>query len=146
MPDFLGGLYYPLASALTASFNVTTAVQHNVDSRHLGGIQVTEEQLSSILLLTPTTQSGYATPTVGVHHDWHSRATSPEIPDPDSASNSLAASISSMNISSLHSSSSDDDDEKVLSDAEKTPKCIGVIVEWKPGSIWNTHPYHQHAE
>jgi hypothetical protein len=34
----------------------------------------------------------------------------------------------------------------VLSDAEKTPKCLGVIVEWKPGSIWNTYPYHQHAE
>ena len=48
MPDFLGGFYYPLASALTATFNVTIAVQHNVDSRHLGGIQVTEEQLSSV--------------------------------------------------------------------------------------------------
>jgi hypothetical protein len=56
MPDFLGGLYYALASALTAFFNVTTVVQHDVDSRYLGGIQVTEEQLSGILLLTPTTQ------------------------------------------------------------------------------------------
>lgn len=23
--------------------------------------------------------------------------------------------------------------------------CSGLIVQWKPGSIWSTYPYHQHA-
>ena len=24
-------------------------------------------------------------------------------------------------------------------------KCPGIFVEWEPGSVWDTYPYHQHG-
>ena len=25
-------------------------------------------------------------------------------------------------------------------------ECKGVLVKWKPGSVWDTYPYHQHED
>ena len=138
--------YIMIASALTAFFNGTIIVS-NVDSTLLSGIS--EESLSSSSsIMTPTAESGLTTPTGGAYP----RATSPDHGSvySDKETESLAASIASMNLSSLYLSQSEDgdgssDEEKSFNE-EKTPKCRGVTVDWKPGSIWNTYPYHQHTE
>jgi hypothetical protein len=145
-----------LASVLqVTTSSVSLSLTTPVHSRNTTG----SEDFSGSSVLTPIAQSGYATPMMGDHP----RAILSGIPDPDSAtsaSDSLSNSIASLNISTIYSSDYDDDDddeeeeeeeeEKESSDEEQTqllaPKCLGVIVEWQPGSIWNTYPYHQHAE
>jgi hypothetical protein len=102
--------YIMIGSALTAFFNGTTTVS-NVDSTLLTGFS--EESLSSSSsMMTPTAESGLTTPTGGPYP----RATSPDHGSvySDKETESLAASIASMNLSSLYLSQSEDEMDHLM--------------------------------
>jgi hypothetical protein len=96
--------------------------------------------LTSSFSLNPDILSEVATLIAGLFGSYPGNI-SPNIPDDYSGekTESLSSSLASFNISSSSSSEpGSDDDEKI--------ECMGISIEWKPGSIWNTYPYHQHAE
>lgn len=101
--------------------------------------QPSEQHFTSIFSSTPTT-SGYVTPTSAAF-GYYPVTALPESPDNISI-HSVMSSLASFHMSS---SSSKDEDESEDDDGQGT-ECTGVIVEWKPGSVWNTYPYQQHAE
>lgn len=66
----------------------------------------------------------YPTPSHGGEHDWHGHGDESDVQE-------LCSSIAGM--------------PSNLTPA-RPPKCRGVLVEWTPGSVWRTYPYHRHAQ